>query len=103
SQIELKENILEFCRVNIDSEEPAVYFIKGDAGTGKSVVLSSTFNTIQDLSKEKHSDLFDTKNHLLVNHEEMIKTYKSIAESLPNLMNKSIIKTTTFIKNDNTG
>lgn len=103
SQIELKENILEFCKENIDSEEPAVYFIKGDAGTGKSVVLSSTFNAIQDLSKEKHSDLFDTKNHLLVNHEEMIKTYKSIAESLPNLLKKSFMKPTTFINDVSKG
>lgn len=80
SQIELKENILEFCKENIKHDKPAVYFIKGEAGTGKSVVLSSTFNAIQDLSKDEHSKLKDTKNHLLVNHEEMIKTYKTIAE-----------------------
>ena len=81
SQIELKENILEFCIENIKHDKPAVYFIKGEAGTGKSVVLSSTFNAIQDLSKDEHSKLEGTNNHLLVNHEEMIKTYKTIAES----------------------
>ena len=103
SQIELKEKILEFCNENIDSEKPAVFFIKGEAGTGKSVVLSSTFNAIQDLSKDEHSKLHKTNNHLLVNHEEMIKTYKSIAESLPNLLKKNFIKPTTFINGANNG
>jgi len=103
SQIELKENILEFCIENIKHDKPAVYFIKGEAGTGKSVVLSSTFNAIQDLSKDEHSKLEGTNNHLLVNHEEMIKTYKTIAESLPNLLKKNYMKPTTFINDVNKG
>ncbi len=103
SQIELKENILEFCIENIKHDKPAVYFIKGEAGTGKSVVLSSTFNAIQDLSKDEHSKLEGTNNHLLVNHEEMIKTYKTIAESLPNLLKKNFMKPTTFINDVNKG
>src|SRR5699024_1423070 len=97
SQIELKENILDFCKKHIKSDKPAVYLIKGDAGTGKSVVLSSTFNAIQDLSKDEHSELNGTQNHLLVNHQEMIKTYKSITKSLPNILKKNFMKPTTFI------
>ena len=98
SQIELKEKILKFCKNNINSDKPSVYFIKGEAGTGKSVVLSSTFNAIQDLANDKGSEeLYDTKNHLLVNHQEMIKTYETISESLPNLKKKNFLKPTTFI------
>src|SRR5699024_11843572 len=83
---------------NIKSDKPSVYFIKGEAGTGKSVVLSSTFNTIQDLSYTKdENDLQGTENYLLVNHEEMIKTYKAISDSLPNLKKKNFIKPTPFI------
>lgn len=102
SQIELKENILDFCKRNIHSEKPSVYFIKGEAGTGKSVVLSSTFNAIQDLSYTKDSnDLQGTENYLLVNHEEMIKTYKAISDSLPNLKKKNFMKPTSFITASN--
>lgn len=102
SQIELKENILDFCKRNIHSDKPSVYFIKGEAGTGKSVVLSSTFNAIQDLSYTKDkNDLQGTENYLLVNHEEMIKTYKAISDSLPNLKKKNFMKPTSFITASN--
>lgn len=104
SQIELKENILDFCKKNINSDKPSVYFIKGEAGTGKSVVLSSTFNAIQDLSYTKDmNDLQGTENYLLVNHEEMIKTYKAISDSLPNLKKKNFMKPTSFITASNNG
>ena len=104
SQIELKENILDFCKRNINSDKPSVYFIKGEAGTGKSVVLSSTFNAIQDLSYNKDlNDLQGTENYLLVNHEEMIKTYKAISDSLPNLKKKNFMKPTSFITASNNG
>src|SRR5699024_11985196 len=49
------------------------------------------------------SKLEGTNNHLLVNHEEMIKTYKTIAESLPNLLKKNFMKPTTFINDVNKG
>lgn len=97
SQVELKRRIIEFCKTNINEENKAVFFIHGEAGTGKSVVLSSTFNAIQDLSKEEGSEFEDTENHLLVNHQEMIKTYESISKSLPNLKKKNFMKPTPFI------
>lgn len=104
SQIELKENILDFCKRNINSDKRSVYFIKGEAGTGKSVVLSSTFNAIQDLSYTKdENDLQGSENYLLVNHEEMIKTYKAISDSLPNLKKKNFMKPTSFITASNNG
>jgi uncharacterized protein len=96
-QLEIKNKILEFCRKNIDKEGHHVLLIEGDAGTGKSVLLSSLFNTLQDYSNDSSSSLADKKNYLLVNHTEMIKTYRSIAFSLPNLKKSDFLKPTSFI------
>lgn len=96
-QLDIKKKILDFCKERIQKEGNHVIVIEGDAGTGKSVLLSSLFNTIQDLAKSEDSFLEETDNYLLVNHSEMLKTYKSIANSLPNLKKKSFMKPTTFI------
>ncbi|TWK96249.1 hypothetical protein CHCC20327_0818 [Bacillus licheniformis] len=95
-QLDIKNKILDFCKERIQKEGNHVIVIEGDAGTGKSV-LSSLFNTIQDLAKSEDSFLKETDNYLLVNHSEMLKTYKSIANSLPNLKKKSFMKPTPFI------
>lgn len=84
-QLDIKNEILDFCREHISKDGNHVIAIEGDAGTGKSVLLSSLFNTIQDLAKDDSSLLYGTDNYLLVNHTEMLKTYKNIANSLPNL------------------
>ncbi|ARC70348.1 DUF2075 domain-containing protein [Bacillus sp. GM2] len=96
-QLDIKNKILDFCKERIQKEGNHVIVIEGDAGTGKSVLLSSLFNTIQDLAKSEDSFLKETDNYLLVNHSEMLKTYKSIANSLPNLKKKSFMKPTPFI------
>ncbi|WP_088935738.1 DUF2075 domain-containing protein, partial [Enterococcus sp. 3H8_DIV0648] len=82
---------------SIDSTKEKVFMIEGEAGTGKSVVLASLYNTLQDLAKDKTSSISGTDNYLLVNHGEMIKTYHSIAESLPNLKKNHILRPTSFI------
>ncbi|MFD1173956.1 DUF2075 domain-containing protein [Oceanobacillus picturae] len=96
-QLDIKNEILNFCKEHIRKEGNHVIAIEGDAGTGKSVLLSSLFNTIQDLTKDASSTLYGTDNYLLVNHSEMLKTYKTIANSLPNLKKKSLMKPTPFI------
>ena len=97
-QYEIKEKIINYCKKHInDVDRKHIYAIKGDAGTGKSVVLMSIFNTIQDLAHDDSSALKNTNNFLLVQHAEMIKTYKSIASSLPNIKKKNILKPTEFI------
>lgn len=96
-QMDLKHHIIDYCKRHIDDDKHSIFFIEGDAGTGKSVVLSSTFNTIQDLSQDKGSKLYGAENYLLVNHQEMLKTYKEISETLPNLKKKNFMKPTSFI------
>lgn len=99
-QMGIKLRILDYCKtynINSDMKKRKVFLIEGEAGTGKSVVLASLFNTIQDLSKDKDSELYKTNNFLLINHGEMFKTYRSIADSLPNLKKSHILKPTSFI------
>ncbi|MFJ7753725.1 DUF2075 domain-containing protein [Peribacillus muralis] len=96
-QLDIKNDILNFCKEHVRKDGNHVIAIEGDAGTGKSVLLSSLFNTIQDMAKDDSSLLFGTDNYLLVNHTEMLKTYKSIANSLPNLKKKNLMKPTPFI------
>lgn len=54
-QLDIKNKILDFCKERIQKEGNHVIVIEGDAGTGKSVLLSSLFNTIQDLAKSEDS------------------------------------------------
>jgi DUF2075 family protein len=96
-QLELKNKIIEVCEQHINDDQTFVFLIKGEAGVGKSVVLSSVFNKIQELSKEKSSHLHNTDNYLLVNHSEMLKTYKKIAGNVKALSKKSFDKPTSFI------
>ncbi len=99
-QIELKEKVLEFCekQVKVSTEEyGSLLVIEGEAGVGKSVVLSSIFNTIQERAEEASSPLYKTENYLAVNHEEMFKTYKGIAKQVKHLKGKNFAKPTPLI------
>lgn len=99
-QLDLKENVLNFCEEQIQlqhGEYGSLFVIKGEAGVGKSVVLSSIFNTIQEQTSEASSPLYKTENYLVVNHEEMYKTYKGIASQLKHLKIKNFAKPTPLI------
>lgn len=99
-QIELKESILDFCEKHIQSpatEYGKLLVIEGEAGVGKSVVLSSIFNTIEERTREASSNLYKTENYLAVHHEEMHKTYKNIAKQVKHLKAKSFAKATPLI------
>ncbi|EUJ33754.1 hypothetical protein MFLO_00920 [Listeria floridensis FSL S10-1187] len=80
-----------------------VIFVSGDAGTGKTVLISSLFYDLSMFSKQAiDSAIFEeTNNYLLVNHDEQLTVYHQIAEKLGLLdNNKSCVsKPTKFIKN----
>ncbi|ANU24198.1 DUF2075 domain-containing protein [Planococcus donghaensis] len=97
TQLELKTKIIEVCEEHIDDDETFVFMVKGEAGVGKSVVLSSVFNSIQERAADKNSNLHQTKNYLLVNHSEMLKTYKNIAANVKFLKKNNFDKPTSFI------
>jgi DUF2075 family protein/nucleoside-triphosphatase THEP1 len=98
-QVQLKQKVEAFCRAHVKSDAQALFTIHGDAGTGKSVVLSSVFNEIQNVSRTGGATdpLARTNNYLIVNHPEMIKLYKEIAEQLPNVRKKDFVRPTSFI------
>ncbi len=81
-----------------NGETKQLIFIDGEAGTGKTVLNSSTFYELYCQAEEKNSKL---KCHLLVNHDEQITVYEQIAEKL-GLTGKYgtvVSKPTTFINN----
>jgi len=61
----------------VDNNDAAVIFIAGQAGTGKTVLLSNVFN---DLANSKMTS--DDSVYLLVNHDQQLIVYQQIAHKL---------------------
>jgi len=61
----------------VDNEKAAVIFIAGQAGTGKTVLLSNLFNDL--VNSQLTGDRAVT---LLINHNEQLTVYKQIAHKL---------------------
>lgn len=95
----LVNHILSFTRAHLQTgNTPAVFTIYGDAGTGKSVVLSHLFNQLQTAARsDKQSPFYGTDNRFLVNHPEILKVYKEIAGHYPHLLKKDYERPTSFI------
>lgn len=96
-QRQVKDQILAFATNHLTDEKAAVFVLNGDAGSGKSAVLSTVFNELQKASKDEDSVLYKTDNHLLVNHNEMLKIYWEIAVQTKFLHKKDFQKPTPFI------
>lgn len=98
-QDDLVQRIIKFTTDHITKQTtPAVFTIFGDAGTGKSVVLSHLFNEIQTAARVHHdSPLYQTKNKFVVNHPEILKVYRQIAGAQPHLLKKDFMRPTSLI------
>ncbi|MDO5156480.1 MAG: DUF2075 domain-containing protein [Eubacteriales bacterium] len=81
-----------------NGETKQLIFIDGEAGTGKTVLNSSTFYELYCLAEENNKEL---SCHLLVNHDEQITVYEQIADKLglTEKYGKVVSKPTTFINN----
>lgn len=81
-----------------NGETRQLIFIDGEAGTGKTVLNSSTFYELYCQAEEEEKTL---KCYLLVNHDEQITVYEQIAEKLglTEKYGKVVSKPTTFINN----
>ena len=81
-----------------NGETRQLVFIDGEAGTGKTVLNSSTFYELYCQAEEEEKTL---KCYLLVNHDEQITVYEQIAEKLglTAKYGKVVSKPTTFINN----
>lgn len=86
-----------FIKKHLHDTKPAVFVITGDAGTGKSVVLSQLFYDLQMASASHSNALTGTQNYFLVNHPELLKVYRNIAGQLPGMYKKSFQRPTSLI------
>ncbi|MHA8110275.1 DUF2075 domain-containing protein [Lactobacillaceae bacterium Melli_B4] len=91
------DGIQKFTINHLHDPKHAVYVIYGDAGTGKSVILSQLFYDFQQMAADQHSPLANTKNYFLVNHPEILKVYKQIAGKEPHVLKKNFNRPTSFI------
>lgn len=97
-QAQLVDDILAFTAHHLSGNYPATYTIYGDAGTGKSVVLSQLFDRIQKAARhDKNSPFYGTHNYFLVNHPEILKVYREIAGKRPELYKKDFARPTSLI------
>lgn len=98
-QTSLVNQIIDFTTKHLQEQTtPAIFTIYGDAGTGKSVVLSHLFNEIQTAARtDTTSPLYKTNNKFLVNHPEILKVYRQIAGEQPHLLKKDFMRPTSLI------
>ncbi|WP_080146955.1 DUF2075 domain-containing protein [Marinilactibacillus piezotolerans] len=80
-------------------KESQLIFVHGEAGTGKTVLLSSLFYDLFQETDEGNPVYKDTNNYLLVNHDEQLTVYQQIMEKLGVLKsgNEFVGKPTRFI------
>ena len=98
-QQKAKEMIIEkVVKALRNDERGQLIFVEGEAGTGKTVLNSSTFYELYCQAEESNKEL---KCQLLVNHDEQIIVYEQIAEKLglTEKYGKVVSKPTTFINN----
>ena len=86
------DQVLTFCQNGLDSDQKFVFQLNGDAGTGKSVILTKLFLKIERLAKKNQTD-----NYFLVNHPELLKVYQENAGQFAELRKNRFLRPTSFI------
>lgn len=104
-QIQAKDKvILKIMEALTRNQSGELILVTGEAGSGKTVLMSSLFYELKQLAQEESENIVlqDANSYLLVNHEQQLKVYQQIANKLgimskkmPNLVSKP----TTFINN----
>lgn len=75
-----KASILDIITYALEQEDVGqLVFVSGEAGTGKTVLISNLF---YELVTARNSEGKPFNCHLVVNHDEMLKVYKGIADKL---------------------
>ena len=83
------------------NKKSQLVFVDGEAGTGKTVLNSSTFYELYCYAEEREQQI---NCWLLVNHDEQVTVYQHISEKLglTDKYGKVVCKPTTFINNHST-
>ena len=94
AQLKTKDYIIDrvFSALS-NSLDGQLIFVQGEAGTGKTVLTTSTFYELVMLSED---DDLHLDCHLLVNHEQQLTVYSQMAEKL-DLGKDRVSKPSTFI------
>ncbi len=100
-QQQVFDRILTFCQNNLAADTKGIFQLNGDAGTGKSVILTKLFLTLEQDAKNSVTDLSGTNNYFLVNHPELLKVYQDNAGSFDELRKNRFLRPTTFINKMN--
>lgn len=99
-QLDAKDKInLKLLEAMTRDIESQLIFVDGEAGTGKTVLMSSLFYDLFKESDEDNPIYRGKKNYLLVNHNEQLNVYHQIMTKLGVLKNnkEAVIKPTRFI------
>ncbi|MGO3517259.1 MAG: DUF2075 domain-containing protein [Acetobacter cibinongensis] len=97
-QQQLVDRIEAFCLKNEGDGPGAVFVLQGAAGTGKSIVMNSAFARVRQRAAAKDGNALSRQSMVfLVNHPEMIKLYRRIAEGVPCLRKRDYERPTSFI------
>jgi len=104
-QVDAKEKIFNKVVKSLENKEVGqLILVSGEAGSGKTVLMSSLF---YDLKKDLAEELLDDqklKVHMIVNHDAQLTVYEQIASKLGLISEnnvESVLKPTRFINNVN--
>lgn len=103
-QLDAKRGVLEnISQALLSPKSGQLFLVKGEAGAGKTVLLSSIFYELFQgkTTEEEPFDFQDLDAYLLVNHDEQLTVYEQIAQKLGLLRKgkKRVSRPTTFINN----
>lgn len=98
SQNKAQKQIIMRIEETISQEKDALILVTGNAGSGKTVLLSSVFYNLQLESKGEDNVLLNgLKSFVLVNHNEQLSVYKQISRKI-GLDEQQIMKPNSFLK-----
>jgi len=95
-QQDVFNEIFDFCQDNLSNQTKGLFQLNGDAGTGKSVILTQLFLRLEQTAKDNGTD-----NYFLVNHPELLKVYQENAGGYKELRKNRFLRPTTFINRIN--
>lgn len=95
-QQDVFNEIFDFCQDNLNNQTKGLFQLNGDAGTGKSVILTQLFLRLEQTAKDNGTD-----NYFLVNHPELLKVYQENAGGYKELRKNRFLRPTTFINRMN--